>query len=382
MYATCLFCHSNLGTNESIEHFPIGRRLVFDAARGRLWAVCRKCERWNLSPIEDRWEAIEESERLFRSQKLRAQTDNIGLAKLRDDTELIRIGKPLRPEFAAWRYGAVFRQRFQRRAGVVVVAGSVIGAGALVLAGAPTAAWEMGIVPPLLLPLVQIGMLGIAFRNNLRSTRVIGEEGKPLRVTRANLEHSRLALTDDGELSFHLRHQGGHQDLQGDRAARAASSVLAAINRGGASMAGVRNASALIADAGDPMRAIAIVAADAAERAGDFEERAAEFARGPRGRTLGEAIGKQLEMQQRRRELFSNRPPTNRGALFRLPRVQRLALEMALHESSEQRALDQDLASLERAWREAEEIAAIADGLLVPDHVTTTIDQAKQHTSR
>jgi hypothetical protein len=55
---------------------------------------------------------------------------------------------------------------------------------------------------------------------------------------------------------------------------------------------------------------------------------------------------------------------------------------MALHESSEQRALDEDLASLERAWREAEEIAAIADGLLVPEHVTTTIDQAKKRTSR
>ena len=28
MYATCLFCNKPLGQNESIEHFPIGRRLA------------------------------------------------------------------------------------------------------------------------------------------------------------------------------------------------------------------------------------------------------------------------------------------------------------------------------------------------------------------
>lgn len=43
-----------------------------------------------------------------------------------------------------------------------------------------------------------------------------------------------------------------------------------------------------------------------------------------------------------------------------------LALEMALHEESERVALRGDLAALEAAWREAEELAAIADGLLVP----------------
>ncbi len=50
----------------AIEHFPVGRRLAFDAAKGRLWVVCHHCGRWNLSPLEERWEAIEECERLFR----------------------------------------------------------------------------------------------------------------------------------------------------------------------------------------------------------------------------------------------------------------------------------------------------------------------------
>ena len=33
---------------------------------GRLSVVCRKCERWNLSPLDERWEAIEAAEGRFR----------------------------------------------------------------------------------------------------------------------------------------------------------------------------------------------------------------------------------------------------------------------------------------------------------------------------
>ncbi|MBL0171219.1 MAG: hypothetical protein IPP90_10895 [Gemmatimonadaceae bacterium] len=111
MYATCLFCNSALGRNESIEHFPVGRRLAFDAAKGRLWVVCPRCSRWNLTPLDARWEAIEEAERAYRDTKLRAATDNVGLARLREGTELVRIGRPMLPEFAAWRYGNVFGRR-------------------------------------------------------------------------------------------------------------------------------------------------------------------------------------------------------------------------------------------------------------------------------
>ncbi|OYV64216.1 MAG: hypothetical protein B7Z72_13540, partial [Gemmatimonadetes bacterium 21-71-4] len=125
MYSTCLFCNSSLGANEVIEHFPIGRRLAFDPVKGRLWAVCRKCERWNLSPLEERWEAIEECERLFRDTKLRVSTDNVGLARVREGLELVRIGQPQRPEMAAWRYGDQFgrrRRRYYTYAGLGITA--------------------------------------------------------------------------------------------------------------------------------------------------------------------------------------------------------------------------------------------------------------------
>lgn len=55
MYATCVYCHGPLGANEVVEHCPVGRKLAFDAARGRLWAVCPRCTRWNLSALEERW---------------------------------------------------------------------------------------------------------------------------------------------------------------------------------------------------------------------------------------------------------------------------------------------------------------------------------------
>lgn len=43
MYSTCMFCNQPLGANEAVETFPVGRRLAFDAAKGRLWVVCGKC---------------------------------------------------------------------------------------------------------------------------------------------------------------------------------------------------------------------------------------------------------------------------------------------------------------------------------------------------
>ena len=92
MYTTCMFCTKPLGSNEVVEHFPVGRRLAFDAARGRLWVVCRKCERWNLSPIEERWEAVETCERIFMDTRVRVSTANVGLAKHPEGLELVRIG--------------------------------------------------------------------------------------------------------------------------------------------------------------------------------------------------------------------------------------------------------------------------------------------------
>src|SRR4051794_20564233 len=115
MFSTCIHCHVPLGSNDTIEHFQVGQRLAFDPAKGRLWVVCPACRRWNLTPLEERWEAIEECERLFRGTRLRASTDNIGLARLHSGMELVRVGRPQLPEIASWRYAMTLRRRWLMR---------------------------------------------------------------------------------------------------------------------------------------------------------------------------------------------------------------------------------------------------------------------------
>lgn len=182
MYATCLFCNASLGANEAIERFPVGRRLAFDAAKGRLWVVCRQCQRWNLSPLAERWEAIDEAERAYRHTKKRVATDNVGLARLRDGTDLIRIGVPLRPEFAAWRYGDSFGRR--RRRHLFVAASAVIAGGGMV-AGAAAGVVAIGGASIALSFLPQVALYGWT-RFAQRSTRVtvVGKDAEPVRVSR------------------------------------------------------------------------------------------------------------------------------------------------------------------------------------------------------
>ena len=55
----------------------------------------------------------------------------------------------------------------------------------------------------------------------------------------------------------------------------------------------------------------------------------------------------------------------------------RLALEMAAHEESERRALEGDLALLEDAWREAEEVAAIADDMFLPEGTEERLERMR-----
>ena len=359
MYSTCLHCHRALGRNDAIEAFPVGSRLAFDAAKGRLWVVCAHCARWNLTPIEERWEAVEQCERAFRSRRLRAQTDNVGLAALADGTELIRIGAPLRPEFAAWRYGRVLTGRLQRS--VMIGAGATAVAGAAVASGVGTSVVVAAAAggPILFLPAMWLILLAQGLRGRMLVTSVLGDDGRRLRVVGENLQHTYFRVNDDGRLALRLQHIGGRAILTGDRASRALAVLLARVNRRGGGSRTVRRATDLIGEAGDPQDFLARIAAETGAATRHFESRWAEHARGNRS-------GLQSPIGQSMWDTRTARVPRNTGALPVLPAATRLALEMALHESSEQHALETEMASLEQAWREAEEIAGIADGMLMP----------------
>jgi hypothetical protein len=337
MFSTCLFCHSRLGSNEVVEHFPVGARLAFDSERGRLWAVCPECRRWNLSPLDERWEAIDECERLFRGTRARVSTDNIGLAALPSGVDLIRVGRPLRPEFAAWRYGSHLQWR-RRRAGIAAGIVGVAGLGAaaialppLVAAAAPFIA--VGYMAPLW---VVPGMIAVDVADNLQwervAVRVPSPEGRKLVVRVKHLwESAYYTEHRSDDLALRLVHDGGATRFEGEKALRAGGKLLARANWLGGAARIVQRAVSAIDDSGD---------ADSFLR-----KTASRFSR---------FHGRRMMARYRRI-----------GAMSLVP-VERLALEMAVHEESERRALEGELTQLAAEWKEAEEIAAIADDLIPP----------------
>jgi hypothetical protein len=64
-----------------------------------------------------------------------------------------------------------------------------------------------------------------------------------------------------------------------------------------------------------------------------------------------------------------------------LPAPVRLALEMVLHDEDEQRAMQGELAALEQRWKDAEQIASIADALLLPPDTESRFDALKRRLS-
>jgi hypothetical protein len=329
VYASCLFCNAPLGENDMVEAMPVGRRLAFDAERGRLWVVCRGCERWNLAPLEERWEAIEACERMFRGTRVRVSTDNIGLAKLREGLELVRIGRPLRPEFAGWRYGDQFGRR-RRRA----IAAGTVGAAAAVFA-APVAipAAAATLVGP---TLMMSGWLSAGVqlpyqvaKDWLLSERVVARipyEGTVMQVRARHVRESTVHHDGDG-ISVRLWHDEGDTVLRAERAHRTIGMLLARTNLFGATRRSVQEAVQRIDRRGD---------------ADGWLREAAILSGRPGGRVMGKM---------------------RRVGAFMLTDVERLALEMAVHEESERRVLEGELTHLAAAWRGAEEIAAIADKL-------------------
>jgi hypothetical protein len=329
VYSTCIFCHAALGQNEAIEAFPVGRRLAFDAEKGRLWVVCPACARWNLTPLESRWEAIEECERSFRETKLRASTGEIGLARIREGTTLVRVGNPLMPEMAAWRYGQRFTAR--RRKHFAVVGATVIGTGAVIIGGplAGVIGWSSA--------LSVINIVNMA--RNLRRPLKVPVEGEVHRLTELNVQAVRLrpGLGLDFELEFgrmdpgtfreRLKKHGLTQEhmppvtLRGEPAIHAARHLLTRMNSAGGS--------------------------------------------------------------ESRDTIWYKRPVKNRDEkekyvfLSALPTPIRLAMEMSTNEHDERRAMEGELAALEERWREAEEIAAIADDLFVPKAVRDSMERLK-----
>jgi hypothetical protein len=343
VYSTCLFCRQSLGSNESIETFPVGRRVAFDGVKGRLWVVCGKCERWNLSPIEERWEALEDCERLFRATRTRVSTEHIGLARLREGLEIVRIGQPLRPEFAAWRYGDQFGRR--RRRTILYGAGIAVVAGGLVVGGAATGIFSGAV-------LSQAGNWVNLWINARTVLKLRTDDGRVLKLKNPDLQQLRILPGEiPGRFNLSIGKGKRLEHFEGDQAERVATVVVPKLNAMGGTAQTVRDAVDRIETSGGPERFL-----DSTLREVSAVQAAASVAVSRRERVKRETAGQ----------------------LAKLPRPTRLAIEMALHEERERRALEGELRLLELAWKEAEEIAAISDDLILPPGAAETIEREKK----
>lgn len=329
MYSCCIFCSHQLGANEALETFPVGRLIAFDAWKGRLWAICPACGRWNLAPIEERWEAIEDGERRFRETKLRVQAENIGIAELPDGTRLVRVGEALPGELAAWRYGTELRQRrrtFRREQVLRAVATALMPEASLLMIRSRRR--EVVYVRP--------AAAGFAKRvlireRDLSGARVeVGGAGGLAVTLTPRLSLARRVLT--------ARSMADTVEFRGRQAGDLLARALVRVNAAGAAERELRRARETV------------------ERLDSAE------------RLVADALGGTMMLAERRwslsRRLQGRMGDGTHGD--RVPGPTLLALEMLLHEESERRALAGELEALREQWRQAEEIAAIVDTLLVP----------------
>lgn len=330
MYRNCIFCSAPFGSNEALEPFPVGRQLAFDAWKGRLWAVCPVCARWNLAPIEERWESVEAAEKLFVDARLRVQSENVGIAQLPDGTRLVRVGSAVPGELAAWRYGRHLLQRRRR----YLIGGAASSALALAVYGG--------------IAVSAAGFFGVtalsSWIDSRRKQKVIYRLPDPDRssneliIRRWHLDGLNLDATDSGDIEVHIRDAHDKKPkgwdgmvrsrsrdvavVAGDNARALLARAMVFVNRKGATEQKLADANRILARVGSTEKILRMAAAN--------------------GSALGEKAGRRGELMR----------PTDA-----------LVFEMALNEESERRAMEGELAALEAAWREAEEIAAIADTL-------------------
>jgi hypothetical protein len=327
MYTRCLVCTTPFEPNEELEHLPLGKRLAFDPGRGRLWAVCRACKRWSLAPIEERWEALEELEKLTRDRaSLLSQTDNIALLRA-GPIEIVRVGRANLSEEAWWRYGKELttrRTRYKRlsfagsaAAGAVMVGGWATGGVTLM------ATWFLlGHAPDTLTDAARWLRFGSSAWRGKRTCEGCGHVFSSL-AFRNRGNFGLFAGEEPGALELACRcpscgqYRDGGLRLTGEDAERTLRRTLAYHHFAGASERRVSSATKLIQEAGSPQELTRIIVRD--------------------GRRLGD-----------------------------LQRTGAVALEIAANESAEQHLLELELAELEAHWKREEELAAIVDGELTP----------------
>jgi hypothetical protein len=288
-------------------------------------------------------------------------TDNVGLARFRGGFELVRVGPALLPEIASWRYGtrlARLEPEEEQRRGLFIRGARLI---ARATAGAMVGyAHAVGFSDDTVLRMRTFR------RGHGVLLRTSDEFGHAIVVRYAHLGDAELVRPEkDAPWQLKLQHDTGIATLAQSPALRVAGKMLATLNVGVASQAEVHHAITKLDDAGDPEGYFARVASLAMRTSwGRYPDAPPEAEHAQRG-----SFSEKLALQLANRSFWGRGGTGSDEAtpLFRLPAVDRLALEMAANEDIERRALLGELDTLHAAWKDAEEIAAIADELFADD---------------
>ncbi|HET9986545.1 MAG TPA: hypothetical protein VFQ38_23410 [Longimicrobiales bacterium] len=319
-FSRCLFCRGALPAPEPGGRLPPGRRFAFDPERGRVWVVCGTCARWNLLPLDSRAEVLDELQRRVRDEgRLLVRTAHVALLDA-GLLHLVRVGPAGLAEEAWWRYG----QRLVRRRQGLQHPGARLGADLL------SAVTRLGERVGLVDPVPALLRSDVPLEDIVRRLR-FGQEAWNGRV-RCRFCGSVLRaiefedswwlypfVAEDGALGVGVpcpRCDPWTPEhvfrLAGPTAELLLRRVLAYQHVAGAS-------ERLILDAAGQ-----IEAAGSAER-------------------------------------FARHVSSGRESLWRLGPLRTVALEIALNDDAERRALNGAARTAEVVWRQEEELAAIAD---------------------
>ena len=313
MYTTCAFCNAKLDGDGGPSGLGVGRRIAFDEWKGRLWVICPKCARWNLTPLDDRLERIETVARAAHDANLLAATEQVALLRWQH-YDFVRVGKPPRIELAPWRYGERLRARRQERLKYVIpltVAAVGLGVAANVAAGGSLGVFVWNLHR--LADGLYVTIVGNR-RVNLVEPPICGHCGTLLDLRAKHVQHARVVPEARADVAVIVSCPYCHHEaalLTGNDAQVVLRQGLAYLNTTRAGRRRAAEAAQVVDQAGGPDRLIRDVA-------------------------------------KRELTLRSLRPE------------RRLALEMAVDEQAE-------VQELEREWRDAEELADIADGTLSTD---------------
>jgi hypothetical protein len=317
-------------------------------------------------PFESRYEAIEASERLFRASRLRMSTGQIGIAKTREGTELVRIGAPLRPEMAAWRYAGNLARRRLRYAlktapvtiGLATIAKSSFGIltmfgtvgftmlGVSIASGLAARYANRRTLASLDVPESRINLT----RNLVGRIRIEPSGPQGLRLLLPTIPSFRIGVSAVGEL---LGEDEG-RIVVGRRVAKDdddADRLQKYVPVDGDLSAVLRVIMPIINEAGAPRGLIR----DATDLLARYD---------PDPRLI--LYGSRKDWSKAKRLTLADANASRR-----------LALEMLVHEESERRWLAGELQSLEDEWVRANEIASLADGLLRDPAIENRLDQLR-----